>query len=408
MSENNKSILAETLEEIQQAKVQVEESANFLLTSTLKDELNEIIAKGLTESISPEEDETNDITGSEAPVDSTPAEDAPVTDDAPSPLDPAAAGPDGEEVVDLTGATPDEVIGSFKLMDPTDEIEIVKSENGVQINFKPEGSGDENKIDANVDEPAPGAETAEVPADLAEGEEEDAKEEKAVEESAEPVFEIEITEDDNEEVENAVEEAMSHHVGMERRHVAHNENDPNRVEENASEAKEIEKKEEEKGEVKESKVVTLRKKNTSLVLENKKLHEKLAQINESVKTFKASESDYKKAITTLKNELSEVAVFTTNLTHAVKLMTENATTKDEKIQILKRLDSCRTVNESKEVYSTLNETYKTGRTSAANIIEHKIVNDDKTSGASSKINETTVYKNPGVERIKEIISKINK
>jgi hypothetical protein len=406
MSEK-KSILAETLEGIQSVKQQIEENANFALTSTLKDELTAIIKEGIADDI--ETDEPQDMPGDDAPGDLPPTDDAPATDDVPSLQDPAGEpAADGEEVIDLTGATPEEVVASFKLMAPTDEIEIVKTDNGVALNF-----GNDEAAQTPAADAVGGADTISLEEcdDMAEEtvteKVEESKEE--VDESADAVFEIEITDD-----EETVEEAMSHHVGMKQRNIAHNGNDPLRVDETEATEEapvtETEEKVEETVEetVTEShdKLVAARKKISQLTLENKKIKSELASINENVEKFQALEEEYKQAISKLRTELQEVAVFTSNMTYAVKLMTENTTTKDEKIEILKRLDSAKSITESRETYKVLSESYKGSKsTKAEQIIEGKILADEKTSGAS-QINETTVYKNEGVDRIKEIISKM--
>jgi regulator of replication initiation timing len=200
---------------------------------------------------------------------------------------------------------------------------------------------------------------------------------------------------------------MSHHVGMKDRNIAHNGNDPLRVDETEEGAEETVTEEDKVEDVQESqnKLVAARKKNTALVLENKRLQKQIATTTADVKTFKDAEKQYKEAITALKNQLQEVALYTSNLTYAVKLMTENATTKDEKRNILKRLDAAKTISESKEVYTTLNESFKGAKTAKAEQIVESKLNDDKASG-SSKLNETTVYSDPQVNRIKEIIQKM--
>ena len=403
MPDKNKSILAETLENIQNVKQQIEENANFALSSTLKDELSEIVKRGLSESFTSEDDEIpQDITADDSAVDSTPEDDTLDLSDieSDSELPDAAAdalpGEDGEEVIDLTGATPEEVIGSFKLMEPTDEIEIVRTEKGMSVNFtKSEDDVTDDSIQSAIENPIDG-EVGELPSELPApspmgdemgGEAEPVTDEPTSDEDEEQLYEIEITED-----EELVDEAMSHHMGMKRRQIAHNENDPNRVDETK--------------ELKEShnKLVISRKKVQVLMLENKKIKEDLALVAKNLVVFTKAEDEYKKSITALKTQLTEVALYTSNITYAVKLMTENTTTKDEKIKILKRLDGAKSVVESREVFKSLNESFK-GNKTATQIIESKILNSDILS-AASKINETVVYNNPQVDRIKEIISKM--
>lgn len=434
MSENKKSILAETLEDIQNVKQQIEENANYALSSTLKEELHEIVKNGLAENFSSDDETPQDIATDDTVVDSIPTDAAPVSDEVPSDINPELGSSEevpgaegGEEVIDLTGASPEEVLGSFKLMAPTDEIEIVRSEDGIAINFSPEGESAvdaENSIENSTETlPIPGAEGGEAaPADVP-SEEPTVNSDSPEEEEKEKVYEIEITECDDEVNETPVDEAMSHHMGMKRRDIVHNENDPLRVEETAvvdetaapvteeapvsEETKEEDSVEENVNET-HDKLVAARKKNQALMLENKNMKTYVEEVKTKVAEYVALEKQYKEAINTYKAQLQEVALFTSNLTYAIKLMTENTTTRDEKVQILKRLDSAKTITESCEVYKTLDESFKNNKSAnPTTIIETKILGDDKTSGAS-KINETSVYTNPQVDRIKEIISKLSK
>ena len=407
MPDKNKSILAETLESIQNVKQQIEENANFVLSSTLKNELSEIVKRGLSESFTSEDDEIpQDITVDDSAVDSTPEDDTLdlgdiATDsnlpDADADVD-AIPGEGEEEVIDLTGATPEEVIGSFKLMAPTDEIEIVRTENGMTINFSNSEEGESDDSVESAIAPVAGSEIGgdqlELPAPSPLGDEmggdmadTSATTEPSPEDDEEKLYEIEITED-----EEKVDEAISHHMGMKRRNIAHNQNDSNRVEESKQ--------------IKESqdKLVISRKKVQVLMLENKKIKDELAKVEKNLVVFTQAEGEYKKSISALKTHLTEVALYTSNITYAVKLMTENTTTKDEKLKILKRLDGAKSVVESREVFKSLNESLK-GNKTATQIIESKILNSDKMP-AASKINETVVYNNPQVDRIKEIISKM--
>jgi hypothetical protein len=157
----------------------------------------------------------------------------------------------------------------------------------------------------------------------------------------------------------------------------------------------------------QEKLVNTRKKLQTLVVENKKIKQELDTFKTLKESFLKNEKQYKSAINLLKTELQEVSLFTTNLTHAVKLMTENTTTKDEKYKILSNLDKAKTLNESIQIAATLEEQFKSKKsTSAAAILESKVLDKPGMSSASSTINEATVYQNPQIERMKELINRI--
>ena len=150
--------------------------------------------------------------------------------------------------------------------------------------------------------------------------------------------------------------------------------------------------------------IKLRNKIRDLMFENAKMSKQIEKAKQLVENFKENEDQYKKSISTLKKELNEVALYTSNLTYAIKLITENATTKEEKMNIITKLDKAKNINESKEIYNSLNILYAENKKSAKNIAE-QILTDNKTTGAS-KLNEAKVYENPGVKRMLEIMNKI--
>lgn len=412
MSKTN--ILAETLAEIQELREAVSKNANHALKSTLKEELEEIVKNNLQEGVYNEES-TDDMPGDDLPGDLDQADNnGEGMGDEPTEL----SGEEGEEVIDLTGKPDEEVIKHFELMEPADEIEIVQTpEGGLQININPsseeeseegseEGSeeitpaveldeyGDEHpmatkdavekleeeKVDEYGDEHP--MSTKDAVDKLEETADETIKEE-------EPVFEIEISEEDT-----AALAEMS----------ADEKNEAEKVDETVAEgSEEVNEKSKEK-ELHES-LVVMRKKYQEVVAENNKKTKELEDFKTLAEEFKGSEADYKSAIKNLKSQLQEVALFSSNLTYAIKLITENSTTKDEKLEILKRFDGAKNLNESREIFNSMQSQFSSNKTATKQMVEEKIMEAPKASG-SSKLNESTAYTNPQLDRIREIIGKI--
>lgn len=369
---NKTSILADTLADIKEIKEGIEKNANHVLKSTLKEDLEAIVRKGLNES---EEDDdsheseetetepTDDIAG-DIPADqgSEDGEDTEVTtgDAGDLEIDPTAE----PEVIDLTDKSDDEVIQHFSLMKPADEIEVIQTpDGGVQINIKGAQSGgggeemgglpgEETPGDEFTDEPAP----EETPGD------------ESGEETGE---ETETGEDDDEN--KPVYEITDTLQGS-------------------------------KEELHESLVKT-RMKVQGLMTENKNKTKELAEMTALVKGFKTQESEYKSAIKNLKGELMEVALFTSNLSYIVNLISENSTTKDEKLSIIKRFDNAKTLNESREIFNSLESLLNENKKTAKETIDEQVLKTPKTSG-SSNLNESTAYKSPQITRMLDIIHKI--
>jgi hypothetical protein len=396
---NQTSILAETLAGIQELREGIEKNAKHVLTSTLKEDLEAIVRKGLNEM---EDENSNDMLGDSNPtdLDNMDADSEEMTTDLD--IDPTA-GVDGEpEVIDLTDAPDDEVIQKFDLMKPTDEIEIVQTPSGgIQINIEPKGEESGETLDlptepemgdeiSSEENPEMGSEeNPEMDSDELKGDEED---ETIKEENKEVVYEIEVVNDETmDETENHAEKHMKNkEIEEDVMHVTAKSNmkhaDPRTKE------------------LQESLVVT-RKKLHTLMAENKNKSEELAKVNSLVNDFKLVENEYKTAIGKLKNQLQEVALFTSNLTYAVKLMTENSTTKDEKLDILKRFDSAKTLTESREIFNSMETLFSASKVTPEKTLEERVLSTNKTSG-STKLNESTAYKNPQLERMLDIIGKI--
>ena len=409
MSKTN--ILAETLAEIQELREAVSKNANHALKSTLKEELEEIVKNNLQEGVNDEES-TDDMPGADLPGDLDQADNnGEGMGDNPAEL----SGEEGEEVIDLTGKPDEEVIKHFELMEPADEIEIVQTpEGGLQININP-SSDEESNDDSQEEVPAEdlaeyGDEHPIATKDAVEKLEEEGKVDEygdehpiatkdavdKLEETAdemikeeEPVFEIEISEEDT-----AALAEMS----------ADENNEAEKVDETVAEgSEEVNEKSKEK-ELHES-LVVMRKKYQEVVAENNKKTKELEDFKTLAEEFKGSEADYKSAIKNLKSQLQEVALFSSNLTYAIKLITENSTTKDEKLEILKRFDSAKNLNESREIFNSMQSQFSSNKTATKQMVEEKIMETPKASG-SSKLNESTAYTNPQLDRIREIIGKI--
>jgi hypothetical protein len=409
---NQTSILAETLAGIQEIREGIEKNAKHVLTSTLKEDLEAIVRKGLNEM---EDENSNDMLGDSNPtdLDSMGADSEEMTTDLD--IDPTA-GVDGEpEVIDLTDAPDDEVIQKFDLMKPTDEIEIVQTPSGgIQINIEPKGEESGETLDlptepemgdeiSSEENPEMGSEeNPEMDSDELKGDEED---ETIKEENKEVVYEIEVVNDEipeNPEDYTKQPGYIHEEEAEEEKHMKNKE-----IEEDVTHViakSKMKHTDPRTKELQESLVVT-RKKLHTLMAENKNKSEELAKVNSLVNDFKLVENEYKTAIGKLKNQLQEVALFTSNLTYAVKLMTENSTTKDEKLDILKRFDSAKTLTESREIFNSMESLFTASKVTPEKTLEERVLSTNKTSG-STKLNESTAYKNPQLERMLDIIGKI--
>ena len=137
-----------------------------------------------------------------------------------------------------------------------------------------------------------------------------------------------------------------------------------------------------------------------------------ARYNESalekeVKQLREKNEEYRKALNIFKEKLNEVAVFNSNLAYATRLFTEHSTTKQEKINILRRFDSAETIKESKSLYKNVKEDLDSkGSTSVVAESVTSKVQKSPSRGSATNLIESKTYENPQFMRMKDLMRKL--
>jgi hypothetical protein len=302
---------------------------------------------------------------------------------------------EGEEVMDLTGASDEEVVKVFKRLSDDDEVEVVKDSEGIHL--KDNQTGAEYYIKESMDRMY-SMEEGEYCSECGSG----SMYEDYDELGEEVVYEIELEDnspmmemsDDVEEgayideEEDPIEEDLARTRGGarqgNRRHGASH--IPSRREGyRFDESK------------RERNPIINRKPKTSTVSENKILKE--------YTELKAKNEEYKKALNVFKDKLNEVALFNTNLAYVNRLFTEHSTTKKEKMGILKRFDNAESIKESKNIYKTI-KTELDNKNPINESVEKK-VNKTIESSKSTNLNESTAYVDPQITAIKDLMRRIS-
>jgi hypothetical protein len=391
-----KSILEQALLQVQTLEEAVKQNAKGILASTMKQELNDLLKESLeeeeevaeeaevSEQPTSDEEDTDDMSDDDAEADDAEADDAENMDDLdnepskdiegldsgdeegedemgddelPSFDEPSTEeGMDDEDVMDMTGASDEDVLKVFKAMKPEDGIVVKKDGDTVEF-----GDGEDDyiiKLDNDDDAPQFTAEEDNV--DESEWNEEE-------ESNEETIYEIEIDEEEEEEVKEEEEEAHEEEVGEAARTFANDVRKP--------------------------------------ADQGKKYKAGRHEMNEEVENLKKQNAEYKKALVLFKEKLNEVAVFNANLAYATRLFTEHSTTKQEKMNILKRFDSVSNMNESKNLFNTIKAELGTKTTVTESVVE-KISNAPSTSASQEVLAEAKAYENPQFKRMKDLMSKI--
>jgi len=396
-----KSILEQALLQVNTLEEAVKQNAKGILSSVMKQELNELLKESEEEeeevaaeeeAMNPEEEESKDM--SEQPASDEEEEDdaeeaddeempsindepskdvddeSPAMDDMPSMDEPA-----DDDMLDMTGASDEEVLKVFKAM--SDEDGIVVKKDGNNIELKDEDDEYIIKLDESEEEEegeVSEEEEIEIPEDW---NEEESMEEVAEEEaSEETVYEIELDDEDMEDSEKESEMAEEDAMEVEATEAARTKWNKHGDKGGSDRAG----------------------------LKSKKVFAAGA-INEEVENLKKQNSEYKKALVLFKEKLNEVAVFNANLAYATRLFTEHSTTKQEKLNILKRFDSISTINESKNLYNSIKAELETKKPVTESVVE-KIATTPSSSSSQEMLAESKAYENPQFRRMKDLMSKL--
>lgn len=300
----------------------------------------------------------------------------------------------GEDEYDLTNNSIEDVVKVFKKIDDNDSIIVKKLDDG-KIEINDTQSGAEYLIDLNGDSNADVVDTedneglANEEAEINDGVEEcvneSVDEEDDLNESNEDT-EIEIELDgENESVD---EKNMTQSIGTNRRagRMTQTRIDNAPGVNNRDGAQLIKN---------ESKKIAAEY-NAKL----KKIEEayavKLAKINEEIE-------GYKNTLSLFRDKLKENAVLNNNLAKYVKIVTENATTKDEKLDILKRFSSeANTIEAGNKLFESINSELNKKTTPNVNIDKQF-----NTTAPKQQVNEQVIYQSTDLKETIDLMKRIN-
>lgn len=410
----NKSILEQALLQVQNLEEAVKTNAKGILSSTMKEELNELLKESITqeeevevdidetedevvpeenEDMSEQDDEENDEddsldmdseddvdsvddmdseddvddfgsgmdTDMDTEMDSDMDADVDADDELGSDfdMDSDLDSMDDDDTLDLTGASDEEILKVFKSMKPEDGVIVKKDNDDISL----EMDGDEYLIKNN--EPSTSMD------ELEESEDDDIFFDLDSDEDSD-----EMSDDDSEEYEIEIDEEEEVEEAARTKWNPHGDKGPGQG---------------------------------RAGLKNKKMFKagsgNNTALNEEVIKLRKQNQEYKKALILFKDKLNEVAVFNANLAYATRLFTENTTTKQEKLDILKRFDNVNTLNESKGLYKSIKSELVTKKPVTESVVE-KLNSTPKTSSSSEVLSESKAYENPQFKRMKELMGKV--
>ena len=371
---------------------------------------------------------------------------------------------DEEDTIDLTDADDEEVLRVFQLMGPDDNIVVTKDDKG-NTHLKDEETGKEYMIvgesEEDMDESWEEMDEEEIDDESIEsivermfGSDDDMDDEEEMDE--EIVYEIEMDDEDDDEMEESIYESKStikpKGVGIGKPKFSYD-SKPNQGEgfktkmkqgprtmgtgkakfdykdgENAGSklgknkmVKKVESKEQynekpvvKKSETKEA-VRTLgagsnfRKGGLPKPRAHSKFNTaiKESSSDKELQILREKNEEYRKALNVFRSKLNEVAVFNSNLAYATRLFTEHSTSKQEKINILRRFDGVETIKESKNLYQVVKNELSAGtKSQPMNESLERTIAKSPSTGSAVNLIESKTYENPQFLRMKDLMTKI--
>jgi len=135
-------------------------------------------------------------------------------------------------------------------------------------------------------------------------------------------------------------------------------------------------------------------------------HIRLESTDAEMQILRQKNDEYRKALNVFRNKLNEVAVFNSNLAYATRLFTEHSTSKQEKINILRRFDTVETLKESKNLYKQIKDELGTSKTEQLTESVERVIQKSPSTGSSTTLIESKTYENPQFLRMKDLMSKL--
>lgn len=407
---SQKSILEQALLQVQTLEEAVKQNAKGILASTMKQELNDLLKESedeekkdspevaeqdvpeIGDEETPTDDEESDEMANEPESDEEGEEEVPA-DDEEMPADDEEMSSDDEmgdedemgaedeeDVLDMTSASDEEVLKVFRAMKPDDGIVVKKEGDKISLNVDDEEYiiklGDEgmglnegwDESEGQHDESMDDVDTS-----MLEDDEEPSDEDGTI-------FEIDLDEEEAEVKDEPKEGEVKkgEHTEAARNKISRhgNKNGQNRT--------------------------GLPSKN--LFKAGTVTNEEVSTLKKQVQVLKEKNEEYKKALILFKEKLNEVATFNANLAFATKLFTEHSTTKQEKMDILKRFDSVSTIKESKNLFTTIKSELDTKKPMTESVVEK--ITSTPTTSSTEVLSESKAYENPQFRRMKDLMSKI--
>ena len=138
---------------------------------------------------------------------------------------------------------------------------------------------------------------------------------------------------------------------------------------------------------------------------NESKDQELANMIRKANAILEENKELKKIANELREKINEAVVINASLAKVINLVTENSTTRNEKIDILTRFNNVKTVNESNALYETISRELK-----SAHSVNNgtKLINEQLNESKTTKAAETQIYKSEDLNETLDFMRRLNK
>ena len=113
----------------------------------------------------------------------------------------------------------------------------------------------------------------------------------------------------------------------------------------------------------------------------------------------------KEVLATLKGKLEESIVINASLGKIVQLVTENTTSRDEKINIVKRFNNVKTIQESRDLFNTISNELKAVHNNTKSQV-NETMDKQIAEGKNNNIIETSIYKSTDLSNTLDLMNRM--
>ena len=136
--------------------------------------------------------------------------------------------------------------------------------------------------------------------------------------------------------------------------------------------------------------------------------EQMESIKRQANQIFAENKQLKGIVEELKNKINEAIVANYNLSRIIKLVTENSTSKEEKMSIINKFNNVRTLQEAKDTFTAIDTELKNpDRVAKINNLLDKQLSESKTNNATKPVVETKMYQSEDLQETISLMARLD-